>query len=425
MKKTVRMLSVLLAVVLLLSSAPVVMAKNDPLPDPLYENSFLVTMQTPTAHSVEELQELLDVDSCFIWEKETNEQGVSYQLEVMDYEATVEEAMERLKAFQYVTKVERNYYADDYKEKASSLTLSVPSLIIPKGSTATVKITKADVKQGCYGQVGVAVQVDPQVLSYEQFCNLVSSLGEDSMGHVALYEGEGADATQYPRRLYEYIGDGGFWRPEESPRYNRESPIHKYIVTASGSANKWMLGNLAQAAGIVSAFMVYELLPTGMPTHEEWEIENSQIAVIATSDGDEYGQFLTVTVLGEREGQTVLTVKHGGNSNSVTTTCPVTVVKPQLPPGEKWGDVNGDDAINAKDALGVLKRATSKYAYFLPEKPSLQELLRYQKYRWSGIVGDVNGDERIDAKDALEILKYAVGKITKFPVEGTVLPTEN
>lgn len=424
MKKTVRMLSVLLAVVLLLSSAPVVMAKNDPLPDPLYENSFLVTMQTPTDHSVEELQELLDVDSCFIWEKETNEQGVSYQLEVMDYEATVEEAMERLKAFQYVTKVERNYYADDYKEKASSLTLSVPSLIIPKGSTATVKITKADVKQGSYGQVGVAVQVDPQVLSYEQFCNLVSSLGE-GVGHVALYEEEGAKATRYPRYLDEYITEGQSWDLEELPRYNQQSPVDKYIVTISGHANKQMLEELAQTAGIVSAFMVYELLPTGMPTHEEWEIENSQIAVIATSDGDEYGQFLTVTVLGEREGQTVLTVKHGGNSNSVTTTCPVTVVKPQLPPGEKWGDVNGDDAINAKDALGVLKRATSKYAYFLPEKPSLQELLRYQKYRWSGIVGEVNGDERINAKDALEILKYAVGKITKFPVEDTVLPTEN
>lgn len=424
MKKTVRMLSVLLAVVLLLSSAPVVMAKNDPLPDPLYENSFLVTMQTPTAHSVEELQELLDVDSCFIWEKETNEQGVSYQLEVMDYEATVEEAMERLKAFQHVTKVERNYYADDYKEKASSLTLSVPSLIIPKGSTATVKITKADVKQGSYGQVGVAVQVDPQVLSYEQFCNLVSSLGE-GVGHVALYEEEGAKATRYPRYLDEYITEGQSWDLEELPRYNQQSPVDKYIVTISGHANKQMLEELAQTAGIVSAFMVYELLPTGMPTHEEWEIENSQIAVIATSDGDEYGQFLTVTVLGEREGQTVLTVKHGGNSNSVTTTCPVTVVKPQLPPGEKWGDVNGDDAINAKDALGVLKRATSKYAYFLPEKPSLQELLRYQKYRWSGIVGEVNGDERINAKDALEILKYAVGKITKFPVEDTVLPTEN
>ena len=424
MKKTVRMLSVLLAVVLLLSSAPVVMAQNDPLPDPLYENSFLVTMQTPTAHSVEELQELLDVDSCFIWEKETNEQGVSYQLEVMDYEATVEEAMERLKAFQYVTKVERNYYADDYKEKASSLTLSVPSLIIPKGSTATVKITKADVKQGSYGQVGVAVQVDPQVLSYEQFCNLVSSLGE-GVGHVALYEEEGAKATRYPRYLDEYITEGQSWDLEELPRYNQQSPVDKYIVTISGHANKQMLEELAQTAGIVSAFMVYELLPTGMPTHEEWEIENSQIAVIATSDGDEYGQFLTVTVLGEREGQTVLTVKHGGNSNSVTTTCPVTVVKPQLPPGEQWGDVNGDDAINAKDALGVLKRATSKYAYFLPEKPSLQELLRYQKYRWIGIVGEVNGDERIDAKDALEILKYAVGKITKFPVEDTVLPTEN
>ncbi len=428
MKKATRILSVVLAIVLLVTSLPAVIAQTEPLPDPLYENSFLVTLQTQIAHSAEELQGLLDVDVCFIWEKETNEQGTTYQLEVMDYEATVEEAMERLEAFQGVTKVERNYYADDYKEKASSLTLSAPSLTIPMGSTATVKIIKADVKQGSYGEVGVAVEVDPQVLTYEQFCNLVSTLGED-IGHVALYEGEGADATQYPRVLYEYIKDGGFWRPEESSRYNKVSPVQGYIVTASGHANKWMLGELAQTDGILSAVMVYELLPTGTPPHEEWTVEDNRVAVIATDAKDEFDQFYTVTVYGNQVGQTTLTVKHGGDSNSITATCPVTVVEANPIVPKRYGDVNEDDAINAKDALEVLKDAVCKHHHsFLPIPPTLTQLLNYQQqmaaYRKFSAAANVNGDTFIDAKDALEILKYAVKKIDRFPVEDMVTPTD-
>ncbi len=58
------------------------------------------------------------------------------------------------------------------------------------------------------------------------------------------------------------------------------------------------------------------------------------------------------------------------------------------------GDLNGDDKINAKDALEVLKAAVGKV-----------NLTDEQK-----AVADVNKDGDINAKDALEMLKYAVGK---------------
>ena len=58
------------------------------------------------------------------------------------------------------------------------------------------------------------------------------------------------------------------------------------------------------------------------------------------------------------------------------------------------GDVNGDSAINAKDALEVLKITVGK------TKPTQEQTA----------AADVNGDEKVDAKDALEILKYTVGK---------------
>ena len=59
-----------------------------------------------------------------------------------------------------------------------------------------------------------------------------------------------------------------------------------------------------------------------------------------------------------------------------------------------YGDVNGDESINAKDALEVLKAAVNKIT--LNEEQKLS--------------ADVNEDQAINAKDALEILKYAVSK---------------
>ena len=67
----------------------------------------------------------------------------------------------------------------------------------------------------------------------------------------------------------------------------------------------------------------------------------------------------------------------------------------------RYGDVNGDQKTDARDALEVLKASVGKVV-LTPEQL---------------VAANVNGDDRVDTKDALEILKYTVGKITKFPVE--------
>ena len=64
----------------------------------------------------------------------------------------------------------------------------------------------------------------------------------------------------------------------------------------------------------------------------------------------------------------------------------------------KYGDVNADQAIDAKDALAVLKNAVGKETF-----TDVQI-----------IVANVNVDEAINAKDALDVLKFAVNKITTF-----------
>ncbi len=67
-----------------------------------------------------------------------------------------------------------------------------------------------------------------------------------------------------------------------------------------------------------------------------------------------------------------------------------------------YGDVNSDGAVNANDALLILKAAVGK-----------TELTGEQVK-----TADVNGDKNINAKDALLVLQRAVNKIQKFPVEG-------
>ena len=71
------------------------------------------------------------------------------------------------------------------------------------------------------------------------------------------------------------------------------------------------------------------------------------------------------------------------------------------PPAVLLGDVNGDQKVDAKDALLVLKASVGK------EKLASQQ----------EAAAEVDGKEGINAKDALEILKYTVGKINKFLIE--------
>ena len=68
-------------------------------------------------------------------------------------------------------------------------------------------------------------------------------------------------------------------------------------------------------------------------------------------------------------------------------------------PTVKLGDLDNNDAIDAKDALVVLKISVNKITPTNEQK----------------IAADVNKDTAINAMDALEILKYSVNKITSFP----------
>ncbi len=85
---------------------------------------------------------------------------------------------------------------------------------------------------------------------------------------------------------------------------------------------------------------------------------------------------------------------------------PFSLAEEKVPSGEygkayvKYGDIDANQAIDAKDALLVLRSAVGK--------------IRFTTIQWN--VANVNGDKTIDAKDALLILRYSVGKIKEFSV---------
>lgn len=67
----------------------------------------------------------------------------------------------------------------------------------------------------------------------------------------------------------------------------------------------------------------------------------------------------------------------------------------------RFGDVNGDSAVNSADALAVLK-------YCVGNLELSSEALLY---------ADVNADNSVNSADALEILRYTVGIVDRFKAE--------
>lgn len=97
-------------------------------------------------------------------------------------------------------------------------------------------------------------------------------------------------------------------------------------------------------------------------------------------------------------GTAQITAQVGG----ITTTCIVAVEKDIFSGAVGLiGDVNGDEKINARDALLVLQHSA--------------KLIQIEGNAF--LLGDVDGSGTMDAKDALLILQKAAGIIQKFPVE--------
>ena len=408
MKKLFSIFSVLLALFLLISSLPMAMALS--VPPYNYDNSVWVTFKAERSLSVEELGTLLQVDGCFIMDKQTKEGTVTYQLVVGNEGESVEATIERLNGVEGVTNAARNVYAPDYAKKESYLTLNQTAVEIPVGGIATLKLTDAHLVFDEKQETGIMVAVDHQALPFEQFRDMVTAMGNEEIGEEIIFYALYEDDYNWEKQA-DYLFLGMWGSNEYAPRYNAKSPIGKYLIpldcffmkTTEETMNKF-----AEISQFIDVRFAYKMAPGGIPPHEIWTVENGKIAGIADEKEDEFDQFYTVTVVGRQVGETVVTVQHGEGSRVCYATCTVKVVEqsPETPTDITWGDVNQDDKIDAKDALMALKYAVQKI-----------ELTAKQK-----LAAEVNGNDKIDAIDALLILRRTVIKIDKFPIEEIVIP---
>ena len=236
MKKLLVFLSVILVLTLTVSSFSLFAWALEPVQHPSfnYDNSVWVTLQTEDSCSVEQLQTLLKVETCYIMDKQTKEGTVTYQLVVGKEGESVEATIERMKAVEGVTNAGRNVYAGDYAQKESYLTLNQTELVIPVGGTANLQIVDAKLVQTEQSAVGVMVEVDHEILSYEQFRSIVETYRiwegmKDAPYVMAFFEDDSEVVWEDMYLHTEYFG----WPDEEfltEERLNNPSPIGKYII---------------------------------------------------------------------------------------------------------------------------------------------------------------------------------------------------
>ena len=420
MKKTVRMMSIFLSVVLLVASLPTVLAQTEKI-TPLYDNSFMVTVETT---SKLDLVSYLGVHSCGNISMVMYPTYITYQTVAIVLDETVQEAINRVQSLPGVVEVKRNTSAKDYWQKASYVTLGENTIAIPVGETKTVTITGARVAFDKYSQVGIEVMVDGGVFTYEQFCDALTGV-DDQLMPLALYEHDLLHALNKPYRIYwHYNGPAHFAGPELE-RKDTQSPINRYLlIWKNGKINQEVAEKLSSIYGIYGVKDVY-WITSDNHSFNQWETDVEGIADISAFE-DECGLLFTVSITGKEEGETLLTVRHSGIGESLTATCFVKVYEPNWGQPKGFGDANADGKIDAKDALAVLRYSVHPHLHF--GTITKDNVMEYEKLVWQmetvAAVGEVDGLQGINAKDALQILKYAVKKIDRFPVEDMVTPTD-
>ncbi len=385
-----------------------------------YKNSFLLSFKSSVT-SFEQLKTYLPSlgEYRLVEKKSLSGSRAEYLLEVVigntvSFEQ-LQDAMSRAATIpEEEVVVERNVLAADYREQASVLTLSSMYKEIPVGTTDTIRVADCKLETAAYSGVGVVVEVDHQKISYKQFKAYLEEQYQNDWyltAYTMYVFDEQYAVEENSRLLYQHFSEYSFNTDDKVARENTQSPVNRYLLNFRFLAERDVVASLEQLSFIKTVRPVYDYALTGMPPHEEWSVENEDILSLTAESQDPYGLDAVVTITAKQVGQTVITVKRGGISVSLSQTCVVRVVEADsqspvedddvTPTNIPYGDVNGDDEVDAKDALEVLKASVKKV-----ELTPLQML-----------AAEVDGNDGINAKDALEILKYSVNKINKFPVE--------
>ena len=366
----------------LFAAALPVCAEQSSFPKYTYDNSFLLTVES-SENKVYTLEDFPDIsaDCVFTASKRLESKTGPFTYVLMfvfgtDAENKIESAMNK-----YGEKAKRNYYAKDYAEKSSYITLSDSEIYLAVGQNGKISVTDFFIDKNETDLAGgIDFVCDPEIYGSEDFDRSV----------LARYGIKSATTgvAEYDETITEYGPCHDFKKNQEVFLSMFNTGRVDDNVDIIDAADR-----LSKAEGIYSVqpFFRNDRIEKDAPlssSNTEWCFgdgsENGDY--IELSDNVVSGKDTFAEFIGVKPGTSVLKLESKYRENVTEGFCTVHVYL--------GGDVNQNGEVTVTDALLALQNTVGKI-----------ELSKVQT-----LSGDMNGDGKISVDDALVILQMTVGK---------------
>ena len=357
-----------------------VCAEQSSFPEYTYDNSFLLTVESSEnkVYTADDFPDIYNVISLKTVSKIQKEDG-SFEYVLMfvidDFNMDEQKAIFE----KYGDKASKNYYAEDYAQKSSYITLSDNEIYLPVGEKGKVEVTDFFIDKNETETLGIDFSFDFGVYPYYE----LTLDTFENYGIGAFYAGE----PQYDESITSYGPCHGF---TSGVFFNEPCAVGEvdYKVDIIDAADR-----LSKAEGIYSVqpFFRNDRIEKDAPlssSNTEWRFgdgsENGDY--IELSDNVISGKDTFAEFTGVKPGTSVLKLESKYRENVTESSCTVHVYL--------GGDVNQNGEVTVTDALLALQSTVGKV-----------ELSKVQT-----LSGDMNGDGKISVDDALVILQMTVGK---------------
>lgn len=376
MKYLLKKIALLLIAALCIGAVPVLAGEEEQV-DFNYYNSIVAEVVTDTRRDFvpADFPET-DCSDVIITKSTTMENGFNYEMIIVlkksgDYE--VGKAVGAVGGNPLVKYAHRNEYA----EHESYMTFNHSSLYLKVGETADINIKDIHLSEKPFNAYGVEFKIDPVVFDADNFEKDTFS----EYGIISFWP----DSAKYGNSIIDL-------KPAELEATKSENGIYYGIADSSFGSYIDVVDKMADKTEFLSVSVTRSRPPGGKPMEEIWECGNSDVASVVLSGGVKESSYTlinqTATITALKSGVTVITANRNGfDFYPAIGKCVVIVYLP--------GDIDGDEAVTAEDALCALSHAVGK------------NLLSKDSQRFA----DMNEDGRVTAIDALMILQYALRKV--------------
>lgn len=281
--------------------------------------------------------------------------------------------IERAMEIPMVTYAERNHYVslDGYLHLEDSIRY------VPVGCDTQLQVAHRQIYGDSYDDRGIEFTVDTAVFGEDAPTKeMLAEYGVTSIWPYVDSRGEGILLTR-PSDL-----EG---TKSEADRYYATIDTDRYSCIEA-------VDRLANREGILAADIVRWTIMGGQQSFEEWTCSNTDVAEITLTGGKEHTSSITpldqtAVITAKSPGIAIVSIRQSHSLIELSDSCTIVAYIS--------GDVDGDDAVSASDALTALLAATEKIH------------LSGRSFH----AADIDNSGYINSSDALMILQKATGKI--------------